>query len=594
MSVFEVWAPGADAVALVVEGKRRALERGNPVPAAEHGPGPDPRRRTGSGWWRLDAPDLGPGTDYAFSLDRGPPRPDPRSAWQPYGVHGPSRVVDHRAFDWTDDGWSGFHLPSSVLYELHPGTFTPTGTLDSAIARLDHLVDLGVDAVSLTPVNAFPGRQGWGYDGVALYAVHDPYGGPPAMKRFVDACHGLGLGVILDVVYNHLGPSGNYLAEFGPYFTDRYHTPWGWAPNFDDAGSDGARRFFLDNAAMWLRDYHIDGLRLDAVHAIVDASAVHILEELAEETEALESVLGRPLWLIAESDLNDPRLLWSRERGGYGLHAQWSDDFHHALHAALTGEETGYYADFGRIEDIAVALRHAYVYARRRSGYRGRRHGRPADHLGGHRFLGYLQNHDQVGNRAIGERIDAIAGRDLQKVGAALVLTSPFVPMLFQGEEWAASTPFQYFTDHPDLELGRAIREGRRGEFAAFGWDPGSVPDPQDPATWLRSRLRWEERREPQHRDVLDWYRALIALRREWPELRDGRLEAVDTEADEAARTLRVRRGRLVVVANLGADPVERRVSRPAEVLLASGPGASASERVLRVPGRSAVVARLD
>ena len=575
MTEVAVWAPAARRVELVLEGERREMSRSS------------------SGWWRWEGAPLPAGTDYAFSLDGGPPRPDPRSPWQPYGVHGPSRVVDHAAYEWGDDDWPGFHLPTAVLYELHPGTFTADGTLDGAIDRLDHLVDLGVTAVSLMPVNAYPGRQGWGYDGVALYAVHDPYGGPAALKRFVDACHGRGLGVILDVVYNHLGPSGNYLGEFGPYFTDRYTTPWGSAPNLDDVGSDEVRRFFLDNAAMWLRDYHVDGLRLDAVHAIVDTSAVHFLEELAVETEALAARVGRPLWIIAESDLNDPRLLWSRESGGYGLHAQWSDDFHHALHAALTGEGAGYYADFGAVSDIARALREAFVYAGRRSGHRGRRHGRPATGLSGHRFLGYLQNHDQVGNRALGERIGPIAGHALQKVGAALVLTSPFVPMLFQGEEWAASSPFQYFTDHADPELGRAVREGRRGEFAAFGWDPDQVPDPQDPRTWLRSRLRWEERDRPEHREMEEWYRSLIRLRAERPDLRDGALDRVEARADDEARTLLVRRGAALVVANLAA--ATRTVELPhgdarPRLVLASRDGVQVEAGRVELPPESAAI----
>jgi maltooligosyltrehalose trehalohydrolase len=498
-------------------------------------------------------------------------------------------VVDHDAWEWDDEEWRGFHLPSAVLYELHPGTFTPAGTLDGAIERLDHLAGLGVSAVSLLPVNAFPGRHGWGYDGVGLYAVHEPYGGPDALKRFVGACHRRGLGVVLDVVYNHLGPSGNYLADFGPYFTDRYATPWGAAPNLDGAGSDEVRRFFLDNAVMWLRDYHIDGLRLDAVHAIVDTSAVHILEALAAETEALAGTLGRPLWLIPESDLNDPRLLWSRERGGYGLHAQWSDDFHHALHAALTGETAGYYADFGAVRHIARALTRAYVYDGRRSTHRKRRHGRPATGLSGHRFLGYLQNHDQVGNRAVGDRIHTLAGLEGQKVGAALVLLSPFVPMIFQGEEWAASTPFQYFTDHSDPELGRAVREGRRDEFAAFGWSPEEVPDPQAQATWLRSRLDWRERDTPGHGDMLEWYRSLIRLRKERPELRDGALERVRVSADDERRTLVVRRGEVVIAANLGDEPASLAEARDGSVLLASftAPG---EEPAGRLPPRSVLI----
>jgi maltooligosyltrehalose trehalohydrolase len=508
------------------------------------------------GWWTA-AGAVPHGADYAFAVNGGPPRPDPRSLWQPYGVHGPSRRVDlNRAAAVAAPGdWEGLDLPSAVLYELHVGTFSPEGTLDGAVARLDHLVELGVSAVSLMPVNAFPGRHGWGYDGVGLYAVHDPYGGPPGMLRFVEACHARGLGVVLDVVYNHLGPSGNYLGEFGPYFTDRYATPWGQAPNLDGHGSDEVRRFFIDNALMWLRDYGLDGLRLDAVHAIVDTSAIHFLEQLALETDALADEVGRPLWLIAESDLNDPRLLWDRERGGYGLAAQWSDDLHHALHAALTGETAGYYADFGRVGDIAAALTRAFVYDGRYSRFRGRRHGRPADGLGGNRFLGYLQTHDQVGNRATGDRLAHVAGHRAQKVAAALVLTSPFVPMLFQGEEWATSAPFQYFTDHADPELATAVREGRRSEFEAFGWAPEDVPDPQDPATFLRSRLPWAEREEGPHAEMERWYRSLLDLRSRLPELRTAPLDAVEARADEAARTLAVRRGDVTVVANLGSEP---------------------------------------
>ena len=575
MRGIEVWAPAAERVEVVVGEERREMAR------------------TDGGWWRMTGESLRPGADYAFSVDGGPARPDPRSAWQPEGVHGPSRVVDHGSYGWRDQDWRGFHLPTSVLYELHPGTFTEGGTLESAIDRLDHLVELGVGAVSLTPVNAFPGTHGWGYDGVGLYAVHDPYGGPAALKRFVDACHNRGLGVILDVVYNHLGPSGNYLGEFGPYFTDRYATPWGSAPNLDGWESDEVRRFFLDNAAMWMRDYHMDGLRLDAVHAIVDTSAVHILEELAAETEVLAASEGRPLWLIAESDLNDPRLLWSRERGGYGLQAQWSDDFHHALHAALTGEETGYYADFGRVSDIGRALREAYVYGGRRSEHRHRRHGRSATGLAGHRFLGYIQNHDQVGNRAQGERLHHVAGRALQKVGAALVLTSPFVPMLFQGEEWAASSPFQYFTDHEDPALGDAVREGRRGEFEAFGWDPESVPDPQDPETFRRSRLRWEERDRSEHADMESWYRSLMRLRAERPDLRGGRLEDVETVADDAARTLVVRRGNVVVAANLGGEAAVLSVPGGTErmrVVLSSAEASELRDEGVAVPPESVVI----
>jgi maltooligosyltrehalose trehalohydrolase len=581
---LEVWAPEAENVELVVGNDRRAMRQDG---------GRRDRGATAAGWWFLEAPDLGPGTDYRFSIDGSPPRPDPRSRWQPHGVHGPSRVIDPAQLAPTTS-WRGFHLPSAVLYELHIGTFTPAGTFAAAVDRLHHLVELGVTAVSLMPVNAFPGRQGWGYDGVGLYAVHEPYGGPEGLATFVEACHGRGLGVILDVVYNHLGPSGNYLGEFGPYFTDRYGTPWGPAINLDGEGSDQVRRFFIDNALMWLRDYGIDGLRLDAVHAIVDTSAVHLLEELAEDVEALSASVGRPLWLIAESDLNDPRLLWSRERGGYGLHAQWSDDFHHAIHAALTGESTGYYADFGRVADIATALKDAYVYDGRHSLHRGRRHGRPIGTLAGHRFLGYSQNHDQVGNRAQGDRLAHLAGLELAKVAAALVLTSPFVPMLFQGEEWATSSPFQYFTDHDDQELGEAVREGRRAEFAAFGWDPASIPDPQDPATFERSKLRWDERREGPHAEMEAWYRDLIALRRTTPDLLDPDLTEVGADFDEGARTLVIRRGQVLVCCNLGE--AHRAVDvgdliGALEIRLASHDGVGWANGRLHLPGASAALA---
>ncbi|MBW3535312.1 MAG: malto-oligosyltrehalose trehalohydrolase [Gemmatimonadetes bacterium] len=550
-------------MAVVVGGEDRPLARGE------------------DGWWRPDAP-LRPGTDYAFRVDGEGPFPDPRSPWQPQGVHRPSRAVDHGAFDWSDAAWRGFHLPSAVLYELHVGTFSPEGTFEGAARRLDHLVDLGVDAVELLPVNAFPGRHGWGYDGVALWAVHEPYGGPEGLKRFVDACHARGLGVVLDVVYNHLGPSGNYLGRFGPYFTETYHTPWGSAVNFDGAGSHEVRAFVVENALAWLRDYHLDGLRLDAVHAILDTSAVHVLEEMAERVEALAGALGRPLWLMPESDLNDPRLVRGRDAGGYGLDAQWSDDLHHAVHAALTGERTGYYADFGALGDVATALRDAYVYARRFSSYRGHVHGRPAGDLPGHRFLGYLQNHDQVGNRARGERIGHLVSPGRQKVGAALVLTSPFVPMLFQGEEWAASAPFQYFTDHEEEELAEAVRGGRRREFAAFGWSPEEIPDPQDPATFERSKLDWEERGEPAHRDMLAWYRSLLALRRRIPELGDGRRDRVESAVDERAGTLVVRRGPVTVACNLGDAPVD--VAASGELTLASDEGVRRDGDALRLP----------
>ena len=436
----------------------------------------------------------GDGIDYGFRLDGGDPLPDPRSPRQPFGIKGVSRTYDHSAFTWTDRGWRGGPLHGSVIYELHVGTFTPEGTLDAAIERLGHLGGLGVDTVQLMPVAAFPGEHGWGYDGIHLWAVHEPYGGPDALKRFVDACHARRLAVLLDVVYNHVG-IGNRLGAFGPYFTEAHVTPWGPAVNLDQPGSDEVRAFLIENALMWLRDYHLDGLRLDAVHAFEDHRAMHFLEQLTAEVQALAARLNRDLVLIAESDLNDPRLVTSREAGGYGLTAQWSDDFHHAVHAAITGERQGYYCDFGSMGTLAHTMTRVFFHDGRWSAFRGRSHGRQVDifRVPAHRFLCYLQNHDQVGNRATGDRIAADLHPDMVKVGAGLVLTAPYTPMLFMGEEWGADTPWQYFTDHVDPWLADAVAQGRREEFARHGWAAEDVPDPQDKATFTRSKLDWSQ-----------------------------------------------------------------------------------------------------
>jgi maltooligosyltrehalose trehalohydrolase len=549
---FRVWAPDRGSVEVIV-GERRV-----------------PMSRAERGWWAATVAGAGPGSDYSFSLDGGPPRPDPRSAWQPRGIHGPSRVVDQAAFGWSDAGWRGMPLLGSVLYECHVGTFSAEGTFDGAIGHLGHLAGLGVDAVELMPVAEFSGARGWGYDGVDLFAPHHAYGGPDALKRLVDAAHDHGIGVVMDVVYNHLGPAGNYLPEFGPYFSARHRTNWGDAVNFDGPGSDEVRRFVIDNALMWLRDYHCDGLRLDAVHAIADQSATHILEELAAEVEALAAALGRPLFLIAESDLNDPRFVRGRDAGGYGLHAAWADEWHHALHATLTGEVSGYYEDFGPLPLLAKALRQAWVYDGTYSPYRRRVHGRPPAGLSGGQFVVATQNHDQVGNRAAGERSSALMSDGRLRVAAALLLTSPFVPLLFQGEEWGATTPFQYFTGHNDAGLGQAVSEGRRAEFSVFGWDPDAVPDPQDPATFERSRLDWTEPGSGRHAGLLAWYRRLIALRRQVPALTDPRLDRVQTECDPQARWLTVRRGPVVVAANLGEGERALPACPTAELLAAS------------------------
>lgn len=572
MTTFEVWAPEAERVEVEAGGVRHPMAAG---------------RR--AGWWAAEVAEAGHGTDYGFAVDGEDVLPDPRSRWQPYGVHGLSRAYEEDRFGWSDHSWRGRPLAGSVLYEMHVGTFTLAGTFDAAIERLDHLVSLGVDAVELLPVAAFPGRHGWGYDGVHLWAVHDPYGGPEGLKRFVDACHARGLAVVLDVVYNHLGPSGNYLSRYGPYFTPAHQTPWGSAVNFDQPGSDEVREFVIENALRWLRDFHIDGLRLDAVHTIADNRAVHVLEELSARVAALRGGLGRELFLIAESDLNDPRLVTSREAGGYGLDAQWSDDFHHALHAALTGERQGFYCDFGPLIVLAQALTGVFVHEGTYSTFRGRSHGRRVDPLRtpAHRFLGYLQNHDQIGNRATGDRVAATLPTGLLKVGAALVLTAPFTPMLFMGEEWGASTPWCYFTDHTEPELARSVTQGRRREFGDHGWT-GEVPDPQAVDTVRRSVLDWAEPGEPRHRELLEWHRTLIALRRRLPELTDPRLAEVSVQVDEAARWLILGRGRVQVAANLGSAPA--RVPAAGDLLLASDDAVRAERGMLDLPGESVAV----
>ncbi|MGH7529749.1 MAG: malto-oligosyltrehalose trehalohydrolase [Gemmatimonadales bacterium] len=552
--IFRVWAPRTRAVTLVLDGARV------------------PMRAGASGWWSGDVP-AAPGARYRFALDDGEPLADPRSHSQPDGVFGSSMVVDHAAFPWTDAGWQPPPLAAGVIYELHVGTFTPEGTFAAAVARLDHLAALGVTHVEVMPLNEFAGTRGWGYDGVLPFAPHHGYGGPEGFKRFVNACHARGLAVLVDVVYNHFGPEGNVADRYGPYTTERYRTPWGAGINFDGPGSDAVRRFFCDSAVMWLRDYHCDGLRIDAIHAITDMSARHVLEQLALETEELSAHLGRPLTLVAESDLNDPRPVRPREAGGYGLHAMWSDDFHHAMHVTLTGERDGYYADFTPFTDVARALERGFVYEGQYAPHRGRSHGRPARGMvHGRQLVACLQNHDQVGNRARGDRLSHLVSADRCRVAAALLFTAPFIPLVFQGEEWGATSPFPYFCDHTDAELVRATREGRRREFAAFGWKAGDIPDPQDPATHAAARLCWEEMDAEPHRTMLAWYRRLIALRRADPDLTDGRLDRCRVAADAQRGWLTVRRGRVLVAANLGrrahAIPLE---GEPATMLAAAG-----------------------
>ncbi|MEI6252725.1 MAG: malto-oligosyltrehalose trehalohydrolase [Mycobacteriaceae bacterium] len=539
MAEFSVWAPLPQQVRLDLEGELHPMTRGD------------------DGWWRAEV-DCPPGVRYGFVLDDDPTvLPDPRSARQPDGVHQRSQLWDARRAAWTDADWAGRSVEGAVIYELHVGTFTPEGTFDAAIGKLDYLVNLGVDMVELMPVNAFNGTHGWGYDGVLWFAVHEPYGGPDGLVRLIDACHARGLGVLIDAVFNHFGPSGNYLPRFGPYLSEASN-PWGQGVNLSGPGADEVRRYIIDCALRWMRDFHADGLRLDAVHALVDTTAIHILEELAAETDALSAVVGRPLSLIAESDLNDPRLITPRDRGGYGMNAQWDDDVHHAIHTAVSGERQGYYADFGSMAALATTLRNGYFHAGTYSSFRGRRHGRPLDTtlIPATRLLAYTCTHDQVGNRAAGDRPSQNLDSGQLAIKAALVLGSPYTAMLFMGEEWGSSRPFQFFSSHPEPELARATAEGRKAEFAEHGWDGDCIPDPQDPATFQRSKLDWAEADEPRHAELREFYRTLIRLRRSEPDLADPWLPDLCIEFDEDQRWIMMRRGAVAIAANLGTEPV--------------------------------------
>ncbi len=554
---MQVWAPNAKSVDAIVEGHDVALQR------------------TEDGWWGAHDFQLQDGERYAFRLDDGEPLPDPRSRFQPEGVTKPSCHVDHARFAWTDRHWQAKPLPSAIIYELHIGTFTPGGTFDSAIERLDDLVELGISHVEIMPVAEFLGDYGWGYDGVFPFAPHHAYGGPLGLKRFVNACHSKGLAAILDVVYNHLGPSGNWLPKYGPYFTDRHSTPWGDAINFDGPYSDEVRRFFCDNAIMWLKDYHFDGLRLDAVHAIVDTSAITFLEQLATQVDALKASLGRHLVLIAESDLNDPRVVRPWELGGFGIDAQWSDDIHHSLHAVLTREQKGYYSDFGSLADLATSMTQPFVYAGRHSQFRQRRHGRPPIGLSAHKFIAFLQNHDQLGNRPYGERLSQLVSVDRIKIGAAIILLSPYVPLLFQGEEWAAGTPFQYFVDFErEPELAKAVAAGRRKEFAGFEWEGKEVADPTARSTFERSRLDWSEIGRAHHAEIRDWHRKLIRLRGQVSAVTDGRLDLVDVNYNESEECLRIQRGSFTILCNFSQESrvLDLPPGGPSQILLSSKP----------------------
>lgn len=543
---FQVWAPRVQKMTVRLFSPTRTL----------------PMERDADGLHTATIPGLSPGNRYMYVLDgEERARPDPVSRFQSEGVHGPSEIVEPAAFAWTDHAWRGLSLKDLILYELHVGTFTADGTFTAIIEYLDYLKDeLGITAIELMPVAEFPGRRNWGYDGTHLYAPHSAYGGPQGLKMLVNACHEKGLAVVLDVVYNHLGPEGNYLGEYGPYFTDRYQTPWGQAVNFDGEESREVRRYFIDNALYWVTEYHIDALRLDAIHGIFDAGPKHVLQELGEAVHQQAEALGRSILVIAESDLNDNRVIADIENGGWGLDAQWSDDFHHSLHTLLTGERDGYYQDFGRLTDLAVAISDGFVYQGQMSVHRQRPHGSPSRHLPGERFVICGQNHDQIGNRAQGDRLSALAPFPALKLAAGLILCAPNIPLLFMGEEYGEPAPFLYFTSHTDPGLAQAVREGRRQEFAKFSWGQ-EVPDPQDPRTFQRSLLQPQLREQEPHRGLLRFYRDLIALRKRSPALNNCNKENLEVTLSPNQDVLLIRRWdarneALLILASLASSPI--------------------------------------
>jgi len=540
---IRVWAPGVNTLAVELNPGRHF-----------------PLQRDGEDFVAT-VPQARPGDTYCFVFEDGTTRPDPLSRSQPHGVHGPSQIVDPEAFVWADHAWKGIALEDYIFYELHTGTFTPEGTFDGVVSKLSYLRELGVTAIELMPVAEFPGARNWGYDGVDLYAPHSAYGGPEGLKRLVNACHQAGLAVVLDVVYNHVGPEGNYLSDFGPYFTDQYRTPWGRAMNYDAAGSDGVRRFVIENALYWLTEYHVDALRLDAIHGIFDFSALHILSELRERFHKQAAHLGRQAWIIAESDLNDVRVLNPATVGGYGLDAQWHDEFHHALYGYLTGSNRAYLAGFDSLEQIQKAITEGFVHDGGYSAFRRKRFGSSSRDQPGQRFVAFLQNHDQIANTSQGSRLSQLVSLDQCKIAAMLLLCSPYLPLLFMGEEFAETAPFLFFTSHGDPAVAQATSEGRRVEFEEFAL-AGDFADPQALETFERSQMTWSLVGQSQPSSMLRYYRELIALRKRWPCLHNGRKDLTTIQIDEQARTLRLNRSdpagsRAVILCNFSTQPAE-------------------------------------
>jgi maltooligosyltrehalose trehalohydrolase len=499
---FRVWSPLSKSVHLIIENTQ-----GEKIM---------PMVRDNAGYWFLIVNEEMEGKRYKYLIDHKTARPDPCSLAQPDGVHGSSEVLNTQSYTWEDKNYSPLPLNKWILYELHTGTFTSTGTFKSLEGKLDYLKDLGINAIELMPVSHFPGDRNWGYDGVYPYAVHTQYGGARKLQELVDAAHKKDIAVVLDVVYNHLGPEGNYLADFGPYFTDTYHTPWGPSINFDDAYSDGVRNYFIENALMWFRDFHIDGLRLDAIHAIKDYSSPHFLKQLTDETRKLSHEMGKPIYLIAESNLNDSIIVRSSETGGYNLHSQWSDDYHHTIHTMLTGEKAGYYADYGGTDKFLKSLNNGFVYDGEYSPFRKKIYGTSTNDIGGEQFVIFNQNHDQIGNRMFGERLSTLVSFDKQKLAAVALFLNPYIPMLFMGEEYGETNPFLYFVNHPDKELNKKVREGRRHEFRHL-WDKQNPPDADDPKTFLQSMLSWNIQGDKQKEQLFSLYKHLIQLRLNHP-----------------------------------------------------------------------------